>query len=116
MCTHTYTHTHISLTPRTDRLVDGQAGGQGLHTSIVFAVIVEHEHDFPLKYVVILDEAARDAREVGPLLHVPELTAKEPRCGGGGAGTRRGHYGEMRFRAAVQRTGCMYREMDLVVF
>lgn len=63
------------------------AEGEDIRTAIVFAIIVDHEHDFPLKDVVVVDKAARDARDVLASLHLLELTLQE---GGGGGRARHG--------------------------
>ena len=62
------------------------AGGR-IRTAIVFAIIVDHEHDFPLKDVVVVDKTARDTRDILAGLHLLELTLQE---GGGGGRARHG--------------------------
>lgn len=49
-------------------------------TSVELALVVDHEHDLPVEDVVV-DEAHADAGDVGVLLHLLELAAKEPRRG-----------------------------------
>lgn len=52
--------------------------GGGERTAVVFAVVADHEHDFPLEDVIV-DEPARDPREVFSVLHVFQLPAEEAR-------------------------------------
>jgi hypothetical protein len=49
------------------------------HTTVVFAVVADHERDFPLKNIVI-DETAGDSGEVFGGLHVFQLSAKKTGC------------------------------------
>jgi hypothetical protein len=59
-------------------------------TAVVFAVVADHQHDLPLKDVVVVDQAARDAREVLCRLHLLQLPPEQrARCCR--AGRRAGH-------------------------
>lgn len=53
----------------------------GVLTSVVLAVVADHQHDLPLKDVVVVDQAAGDAGQVLGVLHLLELPLKQ-RCGG----------------------------------
>ncbi len=52
-------------------------------TSVVFAIVGDHEHHFPFEDVVVHQPAA-DAGYVFVRLHVLELPAEQPRRGGCG--------------------------------
>jgi hypothetical protein len=54
----------------------GGGGWEGDGTAVVFAVVADHEHDFPLEDIVA-HEPARDPREVFGVLHVFQLSAQE---------------------------------------
>ena len=41
-------------------------------TTVIFAVVINHEHDLPFEDIVI-DEPTRDARKIFRLLHLLEL-------------------------------------------
>jgi len=69
--------------PPTDKSVQEQNSVEELRrdrfTSVVFTVVTDHEHDFPLKYVVI-HKPAGDPWQVLRSLHVFELPAEEAGC------------------------------------
>lgn len=48
---------------------------RGRHTAIVFAVVVNHEHDRPLEDIVVY-QAAADAGDVFVCLHLFQLSAQ----------------------------------------
>ncbi len=59
-------------------------GGQGKsHTTIVLAIVVDHEHHLPLKDVAVLHQAAGNGRNVVVALHRLELSPQQRtgRCG-----------------------------------
>lgn len=62
---------------------EGQWKGWAEHTAVVFAVIVDHKHNLPFEYIAVLDQAARDSRQVLAFLNLLELAPQE---GGGGGG------------------------------
>lgn len=41
-----------------------------LLTAIVFAIVVDHEHDLPFEDVAVADQAARYARDILSCLHL----------------------------------------------
>lgn len=51
-------------------------GDWGEHTAIIFAVVGDHEHDFPFHDVVVHEPAAY-ARDIFVGLHLFELAAEE---------------------------------------
>lgn len=59
--------------------VIGERGGEGGQTTVVFAIVVDHEHDLPLEGVVI-DQSTRNAREILRFLHFLELAEQKPCC------------------------------------
>lgn len=61
--------------------VVGEVLGKKL-TAVVFAVVIDHKHNLPLKDVVIVDKAAGNSRDVLASLHLLQLPAEK--------GSRRG--------------------------
>lgn len=64
----------------------GRGGARGsrreeMLTSVVFAVVADHEHHLPLKHVAVVDEAARDPGNVLAHLHLFELAPEQGRGG-----------------------------------
>lgn len=56
---------------------------RGIHTTIVFAVVVDHKHDFPLEDIVV-DQTTADAGNVFIGLHLFELPPEQASsCGSG---------------------------------
>jgi hypothetical protein len=63
--------------------VTGEGGKRDIHTTIVFAVVVDHEHDFPLEDIVV-DQATAYAGNVFVGLHLFKLPPKQASsCGRG---------------------------------
>jgi hypothetical protein len=48
-------------------------------TSIVFAVVTDHKHDFPLEYIIV-HQPARYSREVFRGLYLLELACQQACC------------------------------------
>ena len=52
-------------------------------SAVEFAVVGDHEHDFPFEDVVVVDEAAADAGDVLVGLHLCQLASEHaPSCRG----------------------------------
>lgn len=85
----------------------GRGGWQKGRTAIVFAVVVYHEHHLPLKDVIVVDEAARDARQVLALLDLLELPLQQRSGRGGG---RHGGAGRCPRADADTQVGCRASE------
>lgn len=61
----------------------GDKGRDCVHTTIVFAVVTNHQHHLPLEDIVV-HQPAGNSREVLCRLHVLELSCEEPRGASGG--------------------------------
>lgn len=53
-------------------------------TAIKPALVIDHEHHLPLKYIAAVCQSARDAGNVLVGLHLLELAGQEPSRRGGG--------------------------------
>jgi hypothetical protein len=56
-----------------------ERGRMGRHTTIIFAVITNHEHNLPFKDIVI-HQSARYSGEILRGLHVLQLSCEKARC------------------------------------
>lgn len=52
-------------------------GTEITRTAVIFAIVVNHEHDLPFEYVAVVDEAAGHALEVLARLDLFELSPEE---------------------------------------
>lgn len=68
--------------------------GAEISSTVVFAVVADHQHDFPFENVVVVYETAGDSGDVLVGLHLFELLAQEG-CGGGGGCGGAGHGGRL---------------------
>lgn len=55
-------------------------GGDDAHTSVPFYFVVNHQHDLPLKNIVVVNKAARYPWNILVGLHLFELPAQQGRC------------------------------------